>query len=219
MAKSASNATEPPRAIGLYGGTFDPPHNGHLALIRGALAAIDLAELRVFPAGDPYQKSARGISAAAHRIAMLELTCAGIDHVHIDARETTRQGATYTVDTLHELRTELGPHVPLIWLIGADAFARLESWHRAHELASLCHMAVVTRPGERSVPSTFAGFEPVDTDRIAPRAAGWSFHASIATPAVSSTHIRECVRRGDSIRALVPSRVCDYIEAHRLYRE
>jgi nicotinate-nucleotide adenylyltransferase len=206
-------------AIGLFGGTFDPVHHGHLAIIDGALQALQLAQLIVLPAGDPYQKAARTITAAGHRVAMLRHACAGHAQVTIDERETRRAGPTYTVVTLEELRGELGAQTPLVWLIGSDAYAGVERWHRAKELPRLCHFAVVTRPGDIHAGALRAGFAACPCDALLRQPAGGLTWLPIATPDVSSTALRARAQRGDSLRGLTPQGVCDYIETHRLYKE
>lgn len=200
-------------AIGLFGGTFDPVHAGHLAVMRDARQRLSLDELRILPAGDPWQKSGRAITPALHRVAMLKLAMADLPDALIDTRELHRSGPTYTIDTLNELRGELGREPALFWIIGSDAYARLHTWHRAKELPALTHFAVVQRDGG-AVPGHFVS---VDTARTQP--AGDAVRLPIDTPAVSSTQIRDRVACGASIRGLTPDTVCDYIQTHHLYRE
>lgn len=202
------------KVIGLFGGTFDPLHAGHIAIIRAASAALKLDELRVLPAGDPWQKSSRAIAPAEHRVAMLKCALAEIEGVNLDTRELRRTGPTYTIDTLTELRSELGLQCSLIWLIGSDAFSRMHSWHRASELALLTHFAVVQRRGD-VVPQS--AFDPVERVRSTPQ--GCTVALPIDAPEVSSTAIRSRVAHGESIRGLTPDAVCDYIQAHSLYLE
>lgn len=202
------------KVIGLFGGTFDPVHAGHLAVIRAASAALKLDELRVLPAGDPWQKSARAIAPAEHRVAMLKLGLADIEGVVLDTRELRRTGPTYTIDTLTELRSELGLQCALIWLIGSDAFSRISTWHRADELLLLAHFAVVQRRGDAGTQTVF---DPIERARST--ANGCTVALPIEAPNVSSTDIRSRVARSESIRGLTADSVCDYIQAHSLYSE
>ncbi|MBL8521188.1 MAG: nicotinate (nicotinamide) nucleotide adenylyltransferase [Betaproteobacteria bacterium] len=202
------------KTIGLFGGTFDPVHNGHLAVMREARQVLGLDEFHVLPASDPWQKSQRVLAPAAHRVAMLERAVAHLDQVHIDRRELDRHGPTYTFDTLAEVRAERGADCALFWLIGSDAFARLSTWHRAAELPGLAHFAVVAR---KDSPGPFAGFAEIR--RARQTAHGMTVAVPIDAPDVSSTQIRARIARGEPIRGLTPEPVCDYIETHRLYQE
>ncbi len=171
-----------------------------MATAAKKLLAAD--ELIVIPAGNPWQRGRLPFASAEHRVAMLRLAF-GAD-VAIDLRELHREGPTYTVDTLLEIRKEQ-PGANLFWLIGADAFERLGSWHRAAELAKLAVFAVVARAGE---PVNAPSILPADGYRILP----------ISPPAVSSTAIRASLASGQSIRGVAPEAVCDYIEHHKLYQ-
>ena len=189
-------------------------HTGHLAVIRAASAALKLDELRVLPAGDPWQKSSRTIARAEHRVAMLKIALADVEDVVLDTRELRRTGSTYTIDTLTELRSELGHTCALVWIIGSDAFSRLTSWHRANELPLLAHFAVVRRRGDAASQSAF---DPIE--RVRSTANGGTVALPIEAPNVSSTDIRSRVARGEPIRGFTADSVCDYIQVHSLYSE
>ena len=128
----------------LYGGSFDPVHNGHLAIARAARDALR-AEVSLLPAGDPPHKADTHANAE-QRAMLLDLAVAGEAGLRVDRRELRRAGPSYTVETLLELRAELGPQVPLAWLIGADSLLQLHTWHRWRELFALAHLVVVQRP-------------------------------------------------------------------------
>lgn len=213
----------------LFGGTFDPVHAGHVAMARAALGEIGAAELRLLPAGNPYQRGRAPIAAAAHRTHMLERAFAGDARMRVDERELHRSGPTYTADTLRELRDELGDGTPLIWLIGGDAFSRLDTWYQWCELQRLASFAVVVRQGPEPAPA-----HPLDAastelqahfaDRLTSAGSLGNVHAgryavlAARVPAISSTDIRARLARQESVRGLVPDAVCDYIEQHKLYR-
>ena len=148
----------------------------------------------------------------------------GATKVVIDKRELNRTGPTYTADTLQELRQELGDSVPLIWLIGSDAFSKLDSWHHWQSLFELTHFAVVMRPGEPSIESAAGSVLAAEIKRrytasaeLHGQPAGLITTLGIAPPEVSSTLIRARCQNGESIRGLVPDAVCDYIGHHKLY--
>ena len=209
--------------IALFGGTFDPVHYGHLGLARSAFTQLELQKMLLLPAGNPYQKGRLPFASGAHRVNMLKLAFNGPD-MEIDERELRRKGATYTFDTLIELRAQFGATASLVWLIGGDAFARLDTWHRWRELFGLVHFAVIDRPTHRfEIADGSAEFRKEVETRIG---ALLDTHTSpcgavvvlgIAPPPISSTDIRQRLARGESVRELTPDAVCDYIEQHKLY--
>lgn len=212
------------KPIVLFGGTFDPVHRGHVAMIECARDTFAPARMVVLPAGNPYQKGRMPFASAAQRSAMLKRACMAIPAVEIDAREFDRTGPTYTLDTLREWRAERGDAVPLIWLLGGDAFARLDSWHAWRTLFTLAHFAILLREGEPH-PFTVASADLKDelvhrqnhATQLATSSAGGYAILDAAIPPISSTAIRARRARGESIRELVPDAVCDYIEQHELY--
>jgi nicotinate-nucleotide adenylyltransferase len=220
-----------PGLLALFGGTFDPVHNAHLAVAKAAFsleAGLIATGLRLFPVGNPYQRGRAAFASAEHRTAMLKLAfvdMANIANVEIDPRELDRQGPTYTFDTLSELRNELGMQRPFVWLIGSDAFARLDTWHRWQELFDLTHFAVIVRPGfafsaEDASPTLRAGIlaRQCDAAMLKQTPHGKWALLNVSPPDVSSTEVRARLAHGESIASLVPDVVCGYIEAHNLYR-
>lgn len=134
-----------PGPLGLFGGTFDPVHLGHLRLAEEAREALGLASVRWIPAGQPPHRGAPRLSGA-HRLAMVRLAVAGNPAFQVDGAEVESPGPSYTVTTLERLRRELGPEQPLVLLLGADAFAGLPGWHRWQALLGLAHLVVLHRP-------------------------------------------------------------------------
>ncbi len=189
--------------IGIFGGTFDPVHNAHVALARTALDSMQLDELRWIPAGQPWQKL-RVISSAAHRVAMLRLAIAGEPRYVLDRIETERDSASFTLDTV---RTLQGARPGQQWflIIGADQYAGLHTWRHWQELFALVTLAVAARPGEAP---------PVHAEVAA------MAHQVVPLPMmdISSTHIRARVAAGLAIDHLVPAAVASYIDQHLLYR-
>jgi nicotinate-nucleotide adenylyltransferase len=186
--------------VGVLGGTFDPVHNAHLALAHAALAALGLARVLWVPTGAPPYRNPP-LAPAHHRAAMLELALAGEARFVSDARELAPGASGYTVDTLAALRAELGAEVPLVLLMGADQYHKLDTWHRWRELPALCRIAVFARPGASpganpEVPAQFVPFTPLQ---------------------VSASDIRARIARGDDVAALLPPAVLDYIRRHHLY--
>lgn len=129
----------------VYGGTFDPIHSGHLAIACAARDALDCT-VHLMPAGDPPHRAPPGADGAM-RAAMVALAIEGVPGLVLDRRELERDGRSYTVDTLAELREAFGPSKPLAWLVGADSLLGLADWHRWRDLLTLAHLVVAERPG------------------------------------------------------------------------
>ena len=212
--------------LALLGGTFDPVHYGHLRLADDVQRALDLPDLRLVPTGDPPH---RGVphASAAHRVAMLELARREFTGLGIDTREVARGGKSYTVQTLESLRAEF-PERPLAWIVGADAFLGLSSWHRWRELFYLAHLIVVGRPGvdnRLALPATLASewSARLTTDPAALRAAlaGAIYRQDVTPQPMSATAIRAALAQGAagfaSVRGLLPDRVLAYIGCYGLY--
>ena len=196
--------------IGVFGGAFDPPHNAHVALARAALTQLELAELRVFPTGQAWHK-ARPLSRAEDRLAMAGLAFADLPGVVVDARETRRDGPTYTLDTLRELRNER-PGTQLVLLIGADQAAALRSWHGWEEILSIAIVSIAHRADSTGAADRF------DPQNLAPLPAGSRFESlDLPLMDISATDIRSRAARGADISALVPPAVARYIDRHHLY--
>jgi nicotinate-nucleotide adenylyltransferase len=215
-----------PAAIGVLGGTFDPIHFGHLRLAEEAAQTLQLAGVRFVPSAIPPHRAAPQVSAA-HRVAMVELAVKGNPLFSVDTRELRRAGPGYTVDTLAELRQEVGATHPVCLLVGADAFLDLATWNRWHRLFELAHIVVAHRPGypvdtwQDRMPQPLAReygsrtmAQPLSV-HLAP--AGGIVVVPIAALDISSTRIRECLGSGLSPRYLLPDSVLDYIQSNTLY--
>jgi nicotinate-nucleotide adenylyltransferase len=216
-----------PGPLGLFGGTFDPLHVAHLRLALEAREALSLGEVCFIPAGNPALRAAPACPAA-DRLAMVERAVAGISGFSVDAAEVLaarNPAPSYTVDTLERQRRQHGPRRPLVLLIGADAFARLESWQRWQDLFALAHIAVATRPGHEL--SVGAGTSALDAAFRTRRGSAADFTAApagrivpfaITALEISATAIRRRLTAGLDVRYLVPDPVLDYIDSHQIYR-
>ena len=197
------------RRIGIFGGTFDPIHEGHLALASGVADELGFSELRFMPAGRPNFKRDRDVTPAEQRIRMVELAIACDERFVLDRREVDRAGVTYTVDTLEELHAE-DPDARLFFIIGADSAETLVHWRGAERLSQLATFVVASRPG-------------VSKDQVISAHAQSPFQFDLVfanTPLldVSSTEIRERISCGRSVAGMLPSAVIAYIEQQGLYR-
>ena len=215
-----------PGPVGILGGTFDPIHYAHLRLAEELANALDLAQVRFVPASVPPHRASPQVSAA-HRADMVRLACADNTRFVLDDRECRRAGPSYTVDTLLELRAELGSACSLCLLMGLDAFLGLTTWSRWQRLFELAHMVVAHRPGfaldPGAVPATLA--RELDARRAqATRAlqqspAGLVWLQAVTPLDISATAIREAIREQRSPRYLLPDSVLDYIHRSSLYKD
>ena len=215
--------TDPAGPLGLFGGTFDPIHLGHLRLAETAREALGLARVRLIPAGQPPHRATPGASGN-HRLAMARLATADNPAFEVDAAEVTAAQASFTILTLERLRAELGPARPLVLLLGVDAFLGLPTWRRWTELLDFAHLAVANRPGysldAAQMPAALADL--VARRKASPAALGAAPAGAIVpfemTPlAISATDIRARAAAGLSLRYLLPPPVVDYISRHQLY--
>jgi len=211
--------------LGLFGGTFDPIHFGHLRLAEEARSGLGLAQVIWIPAGQPPHRSSPQVSAQ-HRLAMVRLGIADNPGFTMDEGEAASAAKSYTVTTLARLRAQHGGARPLVLLLGADAFAGLATWHRWQELFALAHLAVATRPGHplesarwpQALQSEFKRRQIADPETLG-QAAGGNIVAFTLTPLdISATAIRSALAAGESARYLLPAAVLDYIALHRLYQ-
>lgn len=198
--------TQGPR-VGLFGGSFDPPHLAHRALADCALAELKLDKLLWIPAGQPWQKAGRQLAPAEQRCAMVQLMMDGEPRFELDDCELRRSGASYTVETLRE-RAVSHPGEQLFLIIGQDQYARLNTWRDWPEILQRATLAVAARAGEAIKASPELQATP---HRMLP----------LALPAMahSATAVRQQLMRGEDIRPMVGNAVAGYIAQHRLYEK
>jgi len=191
--------------IGVFGGTFDPVHNGHLVAASEVAHALALAEVIFVPTGQPWQKEDRDLAAAEDRYLMTVIATASDSLFSVSRVDIDRPGETYTIDTLRDLRAQRGPSAELFFIMGADALTGVSTWHNAENLFSMAHFVGCTRPGHS-----------IDANGL-----GRQGFTLIEIPAleISSTACRERVRAGRPIRYLVPDGVIQYIAKRGLYRD
>ena len=217
------NRSGKPAGLGILGGTFDPIHRAHLRLACALRDELGLAEVRLMPAGIPPHRAAPA-TAADHRLAMAGLAIAAEPCLTVDARETRRLRPCYTVETLEELRAELGPDLQIWWLIGGDQLAGFAGWHRWRDILALCHLAVAARPGwaadEAALPPELAERwrerQAIDFANLPP--AGRIRALSLSPVDVSATAIRADLAAGGTGLGQLDPAVLDNIRRHRLYQ-
>jgi len=202
--------------IGVFGGTFDPIHLGHLAVAEEVRTSLGLAEVLFVPAGQPWLKvdktlrADRSISAAQHRVQMVKLAIAGHPHFKLSTCEVDRPGPSYAVDTIDILQQQLGTEARLFFLLGSDALSELPQWKEPSRLIQICRLVAFTRPG----------FALPSLGSLESAIPGLSQHVTfVEVPQIdiSATQIRNRVSRGASIDGLVPQAVERYILEQGLY--
>lgn len=207
------------KRLGIFGGSFDPPHMAHMALAQHAIAQFKLDELRIIPTGDAWHKT-RPLTASPHRLAMTRLAFAHLPQAVVDTREIDRLGATYTLDTLLELQAEQ-PNAHLFLFIGADQARAFQTWHRWQEITRLATLVVAQRPtsdassnlaAHQAPEAQWHNAVPPDVQRL-----------DMPSLNVSATEIRahfaqDPYRQTELMSAWLPASVQHYIEKHSLYR-
>ena len=212
-------------AIGLFGGTFDPIHFGHLRLATELAEAFRLEQVIFIPNGLPYHRGRAAHATSEQRLTMLKLATGRDARFDVDDRELRREGETYSYDTLAEIRAERGPQAPLVFLSGSDAFAKIDTWKRWTELFDLAHFAVAIRAGDEQWFSKGPGAFPkeawpritLNLRELQAAPAGKIMTFSMTPIAISSSAIRTLAGEGASIRYLTPDPVAEYIRSHGLY--
>ncbi len=212
------------RRIGLLGGSFDPIHVGHLALGQAAATALPLDEVRLIPTGQSWQKGP-GLTPPEDRLAMTRLAVAALatdvgPRWLVDDIEVRRDGPSYTIDTLIELRRRLGPEPALVLILGSDQLRNLATWHRWDELLDHAHIAVTRReqvPLTDLPPAIDGWYGQHGADSIGDQAAGRVVAFRMPAVAVSASGIRQQLLRGEDPGELLAPGVLDYIRRHRLY--
>jgi nicotinate-nucleotide adenylyltransferase len=187
--------------LGIYGGSFDPPHLGHLLPVLDAAEQLGLDAVRFVPASVQPLKVGRATASVADRLAMTERLVHGIPGFSVDPAEIGRPGLSFTVDTLAGL-TVADPEAKLFLLLGADAFALFDQWREPERVRSLATIVVMARDRAAAIAEGTPGVQVLQSRRVD----------------ISSTELRARVRDGRTIRGFVPDAVADYIAEHRLYR-
>ena len=210
----------------LYGGTFDPVHNGHIAVAE-EVARVYAVAVRLIPAADPPHRAPPGASAG-QRAEMLDLAVAGHSGLSVDRRELERGGASFTIDTLREVRGELGADAPLIWLLGSDALVGLATWRDWRGLFELAHVLAYKRPGSELGHDWLRSHAPEVFAEISQRwcsnrelndrpAGGFSAFQPRLERQESASDVRALIAGNSNWAALVPPSVARYILDRKLY--
>lgn len=213
--------------IGIYGGTFDPIHYGHLRIAEELVESLQFDELYFLPAGQPRLRN-QPIASQHQRCVMLNKAIRNNEKLKLDTREMRESGENYSVETLKKLNQEYAERrVAFCFIVGADAFIKLPNWYHWHDLFKLCHLIVVNRPGfslinkqadlpyELTVECQNRWIDQVDL--LKQKASGFVYCAATTPSAISATVIRHAILTGKSIRYLLPDSVIKYIYRYHVY--
>ncbi|OQW39508.1 MAG: nicotinic acid mononucleotide adenylyltransferase [Proteobacteria bacterium SG_bin4] len=212
--------------IGIYGGTFDPIHYGHLRIAEELCDTIGLQKIFFVPSGLPRLRQTPAASRE-HRAAMVRLAIEGNPRFELDTREINRTGVTATVQTLREYQHETRIDAAFCFILGIDAFIKIDQWTEWLELFNLCHFIIVARPGFASLTETqqfsddvqheFLSRRTAKVSDLALQSSGFIYTAQTSMLDISASQIRTLLSAGKSIRYLLPEKVHDYIKSNRLY--
>ncbi len=221
------------RRVAIYGGTFDPVHKGHIEVARRVLQLFELDEVRFVPAYAPPHKRAAGISSGWHRFAMLALATEHEARLRISTIELDEPDRPYAVDTVARMQDEVGADSRLFFLIGADSWSEITTWHEWQRLLKMCDLIVVSRPGYElggDVPEVAKVVDlrgltrPEISERLSSDSEPRTFLTDAAMVDVSASRIRAAVQsKGQAndwatLKAMVPATVASYIEKYELYQ-
>ncbi|QIZ77584.1 nicotinate-nucleotide adenylyltransferase [Ferrimonas lipolytica] len=207
--------------LGLFGGTFNPVHNGHLRCALEVQRGLELDRVDLLPNAIPPHKTSPGVSAE-QRLAMVELACANHPQLTVDGRELNRLGNSYTVDTLAEIKAQQ-PQAQLHFIIGMDSLLNFHQWHQYQQILEFTHLIVCHRPGHQLHPSSTAAallekHQRHSVKALQQHASGGIFLFAATQLDIASSALREQMANGQAADFLLPPQVVDYIEQNQLYR-
>ena len=191
--------------IGIFGGTFNPPHIGHLIVAEEVRQQFSLHKIVFVPSARPPHKTHVPVVDSQHRFIMTQLAVNKNPNFEVSDKEMTRDGTSYTIDTIKEFKNMYGSSVDIFFIMGGDSIFEINTWKKPEELLGLCTVIVTTRPG-------------FDLSKIDNRFQGKIIFADVSHIDISSTEIRRRVQEGESITYLVPKEVEEYIQKKKLYR-
>ncbi|GMR19730.1 MAG: nicotinate-nucleotide adenylyltransferase [Gammaproteobacteria bacterium] len=206
------------RLLGVFGGTFDPVHYGHLRTVTEVQRTLSLSSVHLIPAAQPPHRAA-AVASGEHRLAMLDLALQDFPDLQVDARELRRAGVSYTIDTLSSLKKDFADET-LCLIVGSDAFQGLSSWHRWEGLFELANIVVMQRPDKQvggNLPAWAIKRIVDDANGLRKQASGLIWIDEVTPQPISATRIRDAIRSGQPVSDYVPPAVEAYIHKHQLY--
>ena len=212
------------QSLGIFGGTFDPVHFGHLNPVRETASALGLEQVRFVPAANPPHRS-EPVASTHDRLAMIRLALKDYPEFRIDERELNRTGSSYTINTLESFRAQFGDNLPIMMLVGADVFNEFNTWHQWQQIPDLAHIIVMTRPGYPVVDASF--FEnpnwkiSKNVNDLHSQPQGLVFFQDVTPINISATKIRSLLEKkmtaDTGLSQALPPSVIEYIKLNNLY--
>lgn len=207
--------------IGVMGGSFNPVHFGHLRVARDVKQRLNLDRMLLMPASQSPLKAQHSVPIV-HRVAMLDLALKAFPELELDCREIYRAGPSFTVDSLSELRDEVGKEARLYFILGDDCLPTLHLWRQWRDLTTYANIIVTKRPGQFPLPTKevlqWLTETEIDLDAVEPMTNGGLARIECALVDVSSTEVREALTIDGGLKQMIPSAVIEYINDHQLYR-
>ncbi len=206
--------------IGIIGGTFDPIHFGHLRPALEIAQKLGLDELRFIPSATPPHRW-KPEANAQQRLEMVQHAIKGTPSFALDDREYLREGASYTVDTLQSIRTEIGEECPLCMILGMDAFKSFTQWHQWEKILTLCHIVISSRPNydDSPIDNWMQTHHCDDSALLSQSPAGKLYFCDVTQLDISATNIRQMIKEGVSPRFLTSKNVVEYIQKNAIYKD
>jgi len=209
------------RPIGLFGGTFDPIHYGHISIAEQLMDVLKLHAMHFIPNKHPWHRD-HPVTQTAHRLAMVRIATAKNPTFIVNDIEIKRPGPTYTIDTITNIRKQI-PDQPLCLVLGKDVFTTMNRWHNWETIPELVHLVIINRPG---VPLPYAPWmktllqerDTTDVRKLSSKPGGYIFQYEIDPMIISATEIRKKLKAGKDVSTEIPSEVFRYIQQHHLYR-
>ena len=204
------NQNEAIKRLGIFGGSFDPPHHAHITLALRAIEQLHLDRLLVIPTGDAWHKT-RDLTLAPHRLAMTRLAFSDVPKAMVDSREIDRQGSTFTFDTIEEIMQDY-PSAKLFLCIGGDQAQAFTTWHRWKDILNRVTVVVAFRPKDKN------GAQPDNNAQWHNGLPAGAIRLEMPSLAISATDIRLQLAQSDTFPSALPMGVCEYIQQHSLYK-
>ena len=206
------------KLIGVFGGTFDPVHNGHTKIIQNLLELIPFDEIKVIPNGQPPHRTS--VCSNNDRLEMVNLAFKGINQISVDEREIHREGPSYAIHTAREILEEYHQE-NIIWIMGSDAFSEIDTWFEWEDFLNIINILVMARPGSEIDSTSMAGTlilerQTSNIDDLS-RGAGKILIVEIDPINISSTQVRSNLAAGETVNELILEDVSDYIDSGKLY--
>ena len=209
-------------AVAIFGGTFDPVHLGHIKVAIDLSVHLGITPIALMPCGKPTHRLPPA-ATPLQRLEMLELSMSRNPHLIVDETEICNGTSSYTINTLHKIRSRIGSAETIFLCVGSDTLNHLDSWHKWTELTNYCHIVAISRPGSPEKYSStlmdwISSRRSADLAKLKQNPAGYVYHCELSLLDISSTKIRQKIKQNKSLQNLLPKSVVDYIHINHLYR-